>query len=174
MKFYRIFKVSFLSKIQTRFINSDRNKFDRTKFKFNWRAEFLIFKFRYQFNSISGISCVVYGYLDWQLQLDTLKIMFQSITNMNRSTFWRFKIYFNSQAVGWDSWVPSALKSIFWGVPIFESAAWFFVIILKFTFTLIFEIQIHEKNFPDTNKNFEGRFLYSDTIYYNRAPLNIL
>ena len=113
MKFYRIFKVSFLSKIQTRFINSDRNKFDRTKFKFNWRAEFLIFKFRYQFNSISGISCVVYGYLDWQLLLDTLKITFQSITNMNRSTFWRFKIYFNSQAVGLDSWVPSALKSIF-------------------------------------------------------------
>ena len=51
----------------------------------------------------------------------------------------------NSQATEWDSWVLSALKSIQWGDPIFQSAAWFFVIILKFIFTPIFEIQIHEK-----------------------------
>ena len=56
----------------------------------------------------------------------------------------------NSQAVGRDSWVPSALKSIF-GYLIFESAAWFFVIILKFIFTLIFEIIIPEK-ILDTKK----------------------
>ena len=43
----------------------------------------------------------------------------------------------NSQAVGWNSWVPSALKSIFWGNIIFESTAWFFDIILKFTLTPI-------------------------------------
>ena len=47
---------------------------------------------------------------------------------------------FNSQAVGLDSWVQSALKSILRGKPIFESAAWFFVIILK----SIFEIKNHE------------------------------
>ena len=32
------------------------------------------------------------------------------------------------------------------GDPVFESAAWFLVIILKFIFTPIFWIQIHEKN----------------------------
>ena len=36
--------------------------------------------------------------------------------------------------------------------PIFESSAWFFVIILKFIFTSIFEIKIHEKKFLDTKK----------------------
>ena len=53
----------------------------------------------------------------------------------------------NSQAVGMDSSVQSALKSILKGYPIFESAAWFFVIILKFIFTSIFEIKIpwHQK-----------------------------
>ena len=61
-------------------------------------------------------------------------------------------IYFNSQAVGWDSWVSSALKSILWRGPIFDRAAWFFIIILKFIFTPIFWIQIHEKKFLDTKK----------------------
>ena len=51
------------------------------------------------------------------------------------------------QAVGWDSWVPTALKSIFRGEPILESAAWFYVSIVKFIFTPTFEIKIHEKNF---------------------------
>ena len=58
--------------------------------------------------------------------------------------------YFNSQVVGMDSWVQSALKSIFMGDPIFESAAWIFFIILKFIFTSIFEIKVHEKK--STNK----------------------
>ena len=58
-----------------------------------------------------------------------------------------------SQAVGMDSWVPSALKSILREDPIFESAARCFVIILKFIFTSIFEIKIHEKKFLDTKKN---------------------
>ena len=51
----------------------------------------------------------------------------------------------NSQAIGMDSWVQSALKSILRENPIFESAAWFFVIILKYIFRSIFEIKIHEK-----------------------------
>ena len=60
-----------------------------------------------------------------------------------------------------DSWVKSALKSILRGDPIRDSAAWFFVIILKYIFTSIFEIKIHEKKFLDIKKNFifEGRFL---------------
>ena len=58
-----------------------------------------------------------------------------------------FKII-NSQAVGMDSWVHSALKSILRGNPIFESSAWFFVIILK----SIFEIKIHEKKFLPPKK----------------------
>ena len=52
---------------------------------------------------------------------------------------------FNSQAVGMDSWVHSASKSILRGDPIFESSALFFVTILNFIFTSIFEIKIHEK-----------------------------
>ena len=58
----------------------------------------------------------------------------------------------NSQAVGLDSWAQSVPKSILRGDSIFESAAWFFVIILKFFFTSIFEIKIHEKKFFDTKK----------------------
>ena len=38
------------------------------------------------------------------------------------------------------------------GDPIFQSAAWFFVIILKFVFTSIFEKKIHEKKILDTKK----------------------
>ena len=67
--------------------------------------------------------------------------------------FYVVRFFVNSQAVGWDSWVPLALKSIFWGDLIFESVAWFFVIILKLILTAIFEIKIHGKN-PLTLKNF--------------------
>ena len=47
------------------------------------------------------------------------------------------------------------------GDPIFESAAWFLFIILKFIFTSFFEIRIHEKKIPWHQKKiiFEGRFL---------------
>ena len=41
---------------------------------------------------------------------------------------------------------PIGSKIDFKGDPIFELAARFFVIILKFIFTFIFEIKIHEKN----------------------------
>ena len=44
---------------------------------------------------------------------------------------------------------PNGSKIDFKGDPIFESAVWFFVIILEFIFTSIFEIKIHEKN-PDS------------------------
>ena len=61
--------------------------------------------------------------------------------------------WLNSQAVGWDSWVPSALKIDFLGgTLILKSAAWFFVIILIFIFTLIFQIQILKKKFLDIKK----------------------
>ena len=43
-------------------------------------------------------------------------------------------------------------KIDFKGNPIFESAAWFFVIILKFIFKSIFEIKIHEKKLIDNKK----------------------
>ena len=63
-----------------------------------------------------------------------------------------------------DSWVQSAIKSILRGDPIFESDALFFIVVLKFIFTSIFEIQIHEKKIPWRQKNliFEGRFLLSN------------
>ena len=59
----------------------------------------------------------------------------------------------NSQAVGWDSWVLSTLKSILRGDPIFDSAAWFFGIILKFILIPIFEMQIYEKKISWHQKN---------------------
>ena len=66
----------------------------------------------------------------------------------------RFHFILKSQAVGIDSWVQTALKSILRGDPIFESAAWFFVIMLKFIFTSIFESKIHEKNPWHQKKSF--------------------
>ena len=48
------------------------------------------------------------------------------------------------------------------GDPIFESAAWFVVIILKFIVTSIFEVKIHEKNFL-TPKKFYFRRPIQDT-----------
>ena len=69
-------------------------------------------------------------------------------SNNQKNNYWVSKRFFgelNSQAVGMDSWVQLALKSILRGDPIFESAAWLFVIILKFIFTSIFEIKIHDK-----------------------------
>ena len=47
---------------------------------------------------------------------------------------------------------PFGFKIDFKGGPIFESSAWFFVIILKFIFTSIFEIKIDAKKFFDTKK----------------------
>ena len=48
---------------------------------------------------------------------------------------------------------------IFRGDPIFKSVAWFFVKNLKFIFTLISEIKIHEKNYLTPKKFiFERRF----------------
>ena len=68
--------------------------------------------------------------------------------------FWTINLDFSirSQAVGMDSLVQSALKSILKLDPIFESAAWFFIIILKFIFRSIFEIKIHEKKSLTTKK----------------------
>ena len=72
----------------------------------------------------------------------------------DRNTCYNRQVRFNinSQAVGLDSWVQSALKSILRGDPIFESAAWFFIIILKFIFTSNFEIKINEEKLLDTKK----------------------
>ena len=54
---------------------------------------------------------------------------------------------------------PIGSKIDFMGNPIFESARWFFVIILELIFTPIFEIQIHEKNSLTQKKLFfECRF----------------
>ena len=47
---------------------------------------------------------------------------------------------------------PFGFKIDFKGEPFFESSAWFFVIILKFIFTFIFENKIHENKFLDTKK----------------------
>ena len=59
---------------------------------------------------------------------------------------------FNSHAVGMAVARPFGFEIDFVRNPISESAAWFFVIILKFIFTPIFKIKVHEKKFLDTKK----------------------
>ena len=71
-----------------------------------------------------------------------------------RSIDFHFQLWtkLNLQAVGLDSWVQAALKSILKGDPIFESAARFFIIIIKFILKSIFGIKIYEKNSLTTKK----------------------
>ena len=52
-------------------------------------------------------------------------------------------IQFNSHAVGMAVARPLGFEIDFVRNPISGSAAWFFVIILKFIFTAIFEIKVH-------------------------------
>ena len=61
---------------------------------------------------------------------------------------------------------PIGSKIDFKGDPIFESAVIFFVIILKFIFTSIFEIKIHEKKFLETKK-ISVRFQVEISIRYS-------
>ena len=58
----------------------------------------------------------------------------------------------NSHAGGMAVARPYGFEIDFVRNPISGSAAWFFVIILKFIFTLIFEIKLYEKKFLDIKK----------------------
>ena len=62
--------------------------------------------------------------------------------------FWTY----DSKAVGMAAPWPYSFKIDFVRNPISWSAAWFFVIILKFIFTAIFQIKIHEKKILDIKK----------------------
>ena len=71
--------------------------------------------------------------------------------------FWNFlkeafRLKFNSHAVGMAVARPLGFEIDFVTNPISESAASFFVIILKLIFTFVFEIKVHEKKFLDTEK----------------------
>ena len=63
----------------------------------------------------------------------------------------------NSHADGMAVAQPYSFSIDFVRNPISGSTAWFFVIILKFIFTPIFEIKIQEKKFLD-NKKFRSEF----------------
>ena len=60
----------------------------------------------------------------------------------------------NSHASGMAVARPYSFEIEFVINCITETAAWFFVIILKFIFTRIYEIKIYEKKFLDTKKKF--------------------
>ena len=60
-------------------------------------------------------------------------------------TFWSYFLTINSHAVGKAVARPYGFKIDFARNLFSGSAAWFFVIILKFIFTPIFEIEIYEK-----------------------------
>ena len=64
---------------------------------------------------------------------------------------------------------PYSFEIDFEGNPFYRSASWFFVIILKFIFTTIFEIKIYEKKFLDT-KNKKNSF--SSANFYKAWELN--
>ena len=60
--------------------------------------------------------------------------------------------FFNSHAVGMAVAQPLDFEIDFARNPISGSAAWFFVIIVKFIFTAIFEIKNHVKKFFGTKQ----------------------
>ena len=60
----------------------------------------------------------------------------------------------NSHASGMADARPYSFGIEFMINCITETAGWFFVIILKFIFTRIYEIKIYEKKFLDTKKKF--------------------
>ena len=65
----------------------------------------------------------------------------------------------NTHGVGMAAARPYGFRIDYVRNPISGSAVWFFLIILKFIFTLIFETKIHEKNFLTLKKIiFEGLF----------------
>ena len=67
---------------------------------------------------------------------------------------------------------PIGSKIDFKGNPIFETAARFFVIILKFIFTSIFEIKIHEKKFLDTKKISFSKAVFEAEFEYEKIDKN--
>ena len=66
---------------------------------------------------------------------------------------------------------PIGSKINFSGELIFESAAWFFVIILKFIFTPIFEIKIHEKKDPTASELRIFKILLFGNCLFRRSGL---
>ena len=84
-------------------------------------------------------------------------------------------MFLTSRVSGWTRESNRLKKSISREDPFFESAARFFVIILKFILTSLFEIKIHEKN-SLTSKNFifEGRFYKATDSYPDSLGVNSL
>ena len=111
-----------------------------------------------------------FNFLTW-LDLGTDRLLF--CTSIQNLTFWILhsmiinvlgadyflnlsERFLNSHAVGMVAARPYGFRNDFLRNPISESAAWFFVIILEFIFTPIFEINIHGKN-SLTQKKFHFR-----------------
>ena len=59
----------------------------------------------------------------------------------------------NTHGVGMAAARPYGFRIDYVRNPISGSTVWFFLIILKSIFTIIFETKIHEKKFLDTKKN---------------------
>ena len=88
-----------------------------------------------------------------------------------RWDFWRaqvrtFFLMFNSHAGGKAVARPNGFEIDFVWNPIDWSEAWFFVIILKFIFTPIFEIKIHEKKSLTEKKNSFSKLDFYNLIHY--------
>ena len=77
---------------------------------------------------------------------------------------------FNSHAGGMTIARPYGFEVDFMRNPISESASWFFVIILKFIFTPIFQIKINPLKFLDTKKfHFRIPITINISIYLNKV-----
>ena len=120
--------------------------------------------------------------INWQLQIytsDSIEKTFFNKTSKKASKVIsrlenpiRKNSQINSRAVGMAVAQPLGFEIDFARNPFSGSAAWFFVIILKFIFTSIFEIEIHEKKFLVPKKiSFSKADFYKAIDYnLNRLP----
>ena len=85
------------------------------------------------------------------------------------------KSFFNSHAGGMTFARPYGFEIDFVRSPISGSAVWFFVIILKSIFTLIFEMKIYEKKFLDTKKiHFRSPIFINQHIFkWGKSPASL-
>ena len=120
------------------------NKHRRSgKFKWNFK----------QLNPQSKLSCVLIIIKYRKSKSKTFENWSQSKLKSWKSGIgfsWFFVSTFNSQAAGWDSWVPTALKSIFWGGTYFWVSCMIFRYYPDFHFYIHFWNQNSQKKILNT------------------------
>ena len=102
--------------------------------------------------------------------------IFLNVTHFQLYLFIQIKIIyindqkFNSHAIGMAAVRPFCLKIDFASKPLYGSAALFLIIILKFNFTPIFEVEIHEKKSLTPKKILFWKVDFHNLIYIHQCP----